>query len=49
MRVMDFYRIENGLIAENWIPLDIIEALLQLGTDVLERVAHLRGKPNTRL
>ena len=47
MRVMDFYRIENGLIAENWIPLDIIEALLQLGTDVLARVAHLRGKPNT--
>lgn len=49
MRVMDFYRIENGLIAENWIPIDIIEALLQLGTDVLERVAHLRGSPNIKL
>jgi hypothetical protein len=24
MRVMDFYRCENGLIAENWVPLDII-------------------------
>ena len=43
MRVMDFYRIENGLIAENWIPFDIIDVLLQLGTDVLGRVAHLRG------
>ncbi|MCY4477336.1 MAG: nuclear transport factor 2 family protein [Gammaproteobacteria bacterium] len=49
MRVMDFYRIENGLIAENWIPIDIIEALLQLGTDVLARVAHLRGRPNRGL
>ena len=44
MRVMDFYRIENGLIAENWIPLDLIHALLQLGADVLARVAHLQGK-----
>ncbi len=43
MRVMDFYRVEDGLIAENWIPLDIIDALLQLGTDVLGRVAQLRG------
>ena len=44
MRVMDFYRVEDGLIAENWIPLDIIDALLQLGTDVLARVAQLRGR-----
>ena len=43
MRVMDFYRIEDGLVAENWIPLDIIDVLLQLGTDVLARVARLRG------
>lgn len=49
MRVMDFYRIENGLIAENWIPLDVIDVLLQLGTDVLARVAHLRGQTNARL
>lgn len=49
MRVMDFYRIENGLIAENWIPLDVIDALLKLGTDVLERVAHLRGRPKSGL
>ncbi len=43
MRVMDFYRLENDLVAENWVPLDIIDALLQLGTDVLGRVAELRG------
>lgn len=43
MRVMDFYRLEDGLIAENWVPIDIIDALKQLGTDVLERVRHLRG------
>ena len=44
MRVMDFYRVEDGLIAENWIPFDIIHALLQLGTDVLARLAQLRGR-----
>lgn len=44
MRVMDFYRIDNGLIAENWIPLDIIDVLRQLGTDVLARAAHLCGE-----
>ena len=43
MRVMDFYRVEDGLIAENWVPIDIIHVLLQLGTDVFGRVAQLRG------
>ena len=45
MRVMDFYRCEDGLIAENWVPIDITDLLLQMGYDVLERIAHLRGNP----
>ena len=49
MRVMDFYRCENGLIAENWVPLDITHLLLQMGYDVFGRIAHLRGNPRTSL
>ena len=45
MRVMDFYRVENGLIVENWVPLDVIDLLLQMGYDMFDRLAHLRGQP----
>ena len=38
MRVMDFYREDEGLIRENWVPIDIIDVLLQLDVDVLARV-----------
>ncbi len=49
MRVMDFYRSENGLLAENWVPLDVIDVLRQLGTDVFARLQHLRGSPRLTL
>lgn len=49
MRVMDFYRCDNGLIAENWVPIDVIHLLLQMGYDVFARLAHLRGNPRTSL
>lgn len=39
MRVMDFYRHDESLIRENWIPLDIIDLLLQMGVNVFERMA----------
>ena len=38
MRVMDFYSAEQGLIRENWVPIDLINVLLQLEVDVLARV-----------
>lgn len=38
MRVMDFYLHHEGLIRENWVPLDIIHLLLQLGVDVFDRM-----------
>jgi predicted ester cyclase len=41
MRVMDFYCAEGALIRENWVPIDILQVLLQLDVDVLARV---RGK-----
>ncbi|MDH3747600.1 MAG: ester cyclase [Gammaproteobacteria bacterium] len=49
MRVMDFYRTENGLIAENWVPIDILDVFRQLGVDVLERVKHRNGFPRMAL
>lgn len=49
MRVMDFYRVENGLIAENRVPIDIVNILLQMGVDVFARLRHLQGEPRTTL
>ena len=45
MRVMDFYRLENNKIAENWVPIDIIHVLKQMGFDVFARLKHLLGEP----
>ncbi len=45
MRVMDFYRVEDGLIAENWVPIDIVDIMRQMGVDVFARLAHRRGHP----
>ncbi|MDF0599105.1 ester cyclase [Psychromarinibacter sp. C21-152] len=41
MRVMDFYLHHEGLIRENWVPLDILDLLLQMGVDVLGRMRAL--------
>ena len=49
MRVMDFYRLEGGKIVENWVPIDIVHMLLQMGVDVLARLKHLRGEPRLDL
>lgn len=38
MRVMDFYLHDEGLIRENWVPLDMLDLLKQMGFDVLERM-----------
>jgi hypothetical protein len=37
MRVMDFYLHHEGLIRENWVPLDMLDLFLQMGLDVLAR------------
>lgn len=47
MRVMDFYRCDSdGMIVENWIPIDIIDVLRQIGVDVFGRLRHLTGAPD---
>ncbi|WP_432346942.1 ester cyclase [Shinella yambaruensis] len=38
MRVMDFYLHHEGLIRENWVPLDILDLLTQMGVDVIDRM-----------
>ena len=40
MRVMDFYAADQGLIRENWVPIDLINVLLQMDIDVLARVQN---------
>ena len=43
MRVMDFYLHHQGLIRENWVPLDILDLLMQMGVDVIDRMqSHFR-------
>lgn len=38
MRVMDFYLHHEGLIRENWVPLDMLDLLMQMGLDVFARM-----------
>ncbi len=49
MRVMDFYRLEGERIAENWVPIDVIHILKQMGFDVFGRLAHRRGAARLEL
>ncbi len=50
MRVMDFYRLDDdGMIAENWVPLDVIDVALQMGVDVFARMRHNLGQHPTHL
>ena len=38
MRSLDFWRLEDGLIRENWVLVDLLDAHRQLGVDVLARM-----------
>lgn len=49
MRVMDFYRVDGELIAENWVPIDIADILRQMNVDVFARVRHRAGDPRRTL
>ena len=41
MRSLDFWRIENGLLRENWVLVDLLYVWDQLGVDVFERMHAL--------
>ena len=38
MRVMDFYHHDEGKIRENWVPIDILHILKQIGIDILKKI-----------
>lgn len=41
LRSLDFWRLENGLIRENWVLVDLLHAYAQLGVDVFARMEEL--------
>jgi len=41
MRSLDFWRIENGLIRENWVLIDLIHICDQLGINIFERMREV--------
>ena len=52
LRSLDFWRMENGLIRENWVLVDLLDIYDQLGVDVLARMrmfnkARPAGRINT--
>ena len=38
LRSLDFWRLENGLIRENWVLVDLLDLYAQVGVDVLGRM-----------
>mgnify|MGYP005651368285 FL=1 len=38
IRVMDFYLHHEGLIRENWVPIDIAHILDQIGVDIFKLI-----------
>lgn len=47
LRSLDFWRIENGLIRENWVLVDLLDLYAQIGVDVLGRMAEFNKAKNT--
>lgn len=43
MKVMDFWRREDAALVENWVFIDMIDVLQQIGVDVFARMAELHG------
>ena len=43
MRSLDFWRVEGGLIRENWVLVDLLHVHHQLGVDVLARMREMTG------
>lgn len=47
MRSLDFWRLENGRIRENWVLVDLLDIYQQIGVDVLARVREFNKARNT--
>jgi len=46
LRSLDFWRIEEGLIRENWVLVDILDLYSQIGVDVLGRLQEFNKARN---
>ena len=46
LRSLDFWRLENGLIRENWVMVDLLEAYKDLGVDVFARLREFNKARN---
>ncbi|MEM6527179.1 MAG: ester cyclase, partial [Chloroflexota bacterium] len=41
MRSLDFWRVENGMIRENWVLVDLLDMYNQMGVDVFSRMCEV--------
>ena len=46
LRSLDFWRLENGLIRENWVLVDLLDLYRQVGVDVLARLSMFNKARN---
>ncbi len=46
MRSLDFWRVENGLIRENWVLVDLLDIYRQIGVDVFARLNEFNKARN---
>ena len=46
MRSLDFCRIENGLIRENWVLIDLLDIYRQINVDVFDRIKEFNKAKN---
>ncbi len=46
MRSLDFWRVEDGLIRENWVLVDLLDVYRQLGVDVFARMREFNKARN---
>ncbi|WP_102898165.1 ester cyclase [Phaeobacter piscinae] len=46
LRSLDFWRLENGLIRENWVLVDLLDLYAQLGVDVMARLREFNKARN---
>lgn len=46
LRSLDFWRLENGLIRENWVLVDLLDLYSQVGVDVLGRLREFNKARN---
>jgi predicted ester cyclase len=46
LRSLDFWRVENGKIRENWVLIDLLDLYMQIGVDVLARLDEFNKVKN---